>query len=140
MWLSCINWFYGLLGQEKPWCFIFSSKLRYEKDFFERISRILNFFVMFWRSNRNVVIGSGLALCVSYTHRIWVISLQKLWWMLMLSLLMNKLSIKNSIQHLSVTLYQWPLLSLSILCPSTFHISTFSYLARMILWRMEFKF
>jgi hypothetical protein len=44
------------LGQEKPWCFIFSAKLRYEEDFFERISRILYFFVMFWRSIRNVVI------------------------------------------------------------------------------------
>ena len=59
MWLSCINCFYELLGQEKPWCFIFSAKLRYEEDFFERISRILYFFVMFWRSNRNVVIVSG---------------------------------------------------------------------------------
>jgi hypothetical protein len=33
MWLSCLNCFYGLSGQEKPWCFIFSAKLRYEEDF-----------------------------------------------------------------------------------------------------------
>jgi hypothetical protein len=47
------------MGQEKPWCFIFPAKLRYEEDLFERISRILYFFVMFWRSNRNVVIEKG---------------------------------------------------------------------------------
>ena len=46
------------VGSEKA-CFLFSTKLRYEEDFFERISRILNFFIMFWRSNRNVVIVSG---------------------------------------------------------------------------------
>ena len=89
MWLSCINCFYG---QEKPWCFIFFAKQRYEEDFFERISRILYFFVMCWRSNRNVVIVSGqphLAPCVSYTHRIRVTSLRKLWRMLMLSPLLS---------------------------------------------------
>ena len=93
MWLSCMNCFYGLLGQEKPWCFIFSAKLRYKEDFLERISRILYFFAMFWRSNRNVVIVSGqprLALCVSYTHRIRVTSLRKLWRMLMLSPLLSR--------------------------------------------------
>jgi hypothetical protein len=93
--LSCINCFYGLLGQEKPWCFIFSAKLRYEEYFFERISRILYFFVMFWRSIRNVVIVSVsrqlcLAPCVSYTYRIRVTSLRKLWQMLMLSSLLSR--------------------------------------------------
>ena len=93
MWLSCINCFYVLLGQEKFWCFIFSAKLRYEEDFFERISRILNFFVMFWCSIRNVVIVSiqpCLAPCVSYTHRIRVTSFRKLWQMLMLSSLLSR--------------------------------------------------
>jgi hypothetical protein len=46
----------------------FSAKLSYEEDFFERISRILYFFVMFWHSIRNVVIVSvsgqpRLAVC-----------------------------------------------------------------------------
>jgi hypothetical protein len=31
------------LGQEKPWCFIFSAKQRYEEDFFERISTAILF-------------------------------------------------------------------------------------------------
>ena len=69
MWLSCINCFYGLLGQEKPWCFIFSAKLRYEEDFFERIFRILYFFVMFWHSNRHrfwFLVNYGLVMPIEF--------------------------------------------------------------------------
>ena len=91
-----------VVGSGKALVFYFFRQTKIWKRFFWKN---LYFFVMFWHSNRNVVIGSGLALCVSYTHKIWVTSLQKLWRMLMLSLLMNKLSIKNSIQHLSLLLY-----------------------------------